>query len=131
LVAEVVGDLIALQLNRLAISSLQILPIHTFLRTGILRGHHLFAQVNSLAVAVMDADLALTAKTELRFHQPVYLGQTVIARVDVLSERGAMTKCQVRAVVDEHIVLDGVIWVQREVRQVAVEIDEKLQLEAK
>lgn len=112
--AEVIGEITSLELNRFAVSSFHVLPNHTFQRTGILRGHYLFAQANSLAVAVMDADIALTAKTELRFQRPVYLGEVVVARVDVIGQRGALTKCQVRADANQHLVLEGTIWVQRD-----------------
>ena len=46
----------------------------SFKRTGIVRGHHLFAQGNSLAVALIDADVALTGSAQLRFHEPVRVG---------------------------------------------------------
>ncbi|MGZ4134352.1 MAG: DeoR family transcriptional regulator, partial [Tumebacillaceae bacterium] len=45
---EVIGELIELDLNRIGISILDIGPEHVFSRTKIARGHHLFAQANSL-----------------------------------------------------------------------------------
>ncbi|WDL97394.1 transcription factor FapR [Alicyclobacillus sp. ALC3] len=108
---EVVGDVLELQLNRTASSSLVITPLHVFSRSGIVRGHVLFAQVNSLATAVVDADVALTAKTELRYYSPVRLGETVVARADVVARRFGASKCQVTSRVGTETVLDGVIWV--------------------
>lgn len=112
--AEVVGRIVALQLNRSAVSELIVQPAHVFARTGIVRGHILFGQVNSLAVAVMDADIALTAKAELRFYRPVRLGETLVARVDVIGEQGDVVKCRAISRVGRTTVLDGVIWVQRD-----------------
>ena len=44
---------------------------HVFKRNKIARGHHLFAQANSLAVAVINDELALTAKAQIRFTRSV------------------------------------------------------------
>lgn len=108
---EVIGDILRLELNRMAVSELMVTPEHVFSRTGILRGHYLFAQVNSLAIAVMDADIALTARTDLRFHRPVKLGETLRARVDVVSEHFGVTKCRTSVQSAGETVLDGVILV--------------------
>lgn len=109
---EVVGDLIELQLNRFAVSEITVGPVHVFTRTGIMRGHFLFAQVNSLAIAMMDSEIAVTAKTELRFYRPVQLGEVLRARVDVIGQRGAVIKCKAITCVHDEKVLEGVIWVQ-------------------
>src|SRR5690625_2723470 len=58
---EVIGEIIDLELYKRAISILIIRPEHVFARNKIARGHHLFAQANSLAVAVINDELALTA----------------------------------------------------------------------
>ncbi|MCL6453007.1 MAG: transcription factor FapR [Alicyclobacillus sp.] len=108
---EVLGEITELQLNRYATSRLEITPAHVFSRNGIVRGHVLFGQVNSLAVAVMDADVVLTAKTELRFHRSVRLGETLIGRADVLMRRAGVTKVRVQTVSQGEVVVDGTIWV--------------------
>ena len=64
---EVIGEIIDLQLDERAISILDIGPEHVFSRTKIARGHHLFAQANSLAVAIINDELALTASADIRF----------------------------------------------------------------
>lgn len=108
---EVIGEIVELQLNRSASSILQISPMHVFSRTGIVRGHHLFAQVNSLATAVMDADVVLTVKSDLRFYRTVRLGDTLFARADVVGERFGVARLQVASSVAGETVLDGSIWV--------------------
>lgn len=108
---EVIGELVDLQLNRMAVSQLLVQPEHVFSRTGIVRGHFLFAQVNSLATAVMDADVALTARANLRFHRPVKLGEFLRARIDVVSEHFGVAKCRTCVQSGDEIVLDGVILV--------------------
>jgi len=108
---EVVGDLVELKLNRYAVSVLRVRPSHVFARTGIVRGHFLFAQVNSLATAVMDADVAVTAKSQLRFYRPVKLGETLHARIDLIANRSGVAKCRVLTESHGEVVLNGFIWV--------------------
>src|SRR5690625_212734 len=45
---DVIGEIIDLELDQRAISMLIIKPEHVFSRNKITRGHHLFAQANSL-----------------------------------------------------------------------------------
>lgn len=108
---EVLGDITELQLNRYAVSRLEVQRAHVFARNNIVRGHVLFGQLNSLAVAVTDADVVLTAKTELRFHRSVALGDIVIGRVDVVARRFGVTKCSAVSVCNDEVVVNGTIWV--------------------
>ena len=83
---EVLGDIIDIVLDERAISIFDVTIDHVFQRNGIARGHHLFAQANSLAVAVMDDDLALTVKSSIDFLKPVKAGDRVVARAEVNKE---------------------------------------------
>ena len=56
---------------------------HVFSRNQIARGHHLFAQANSLCVAVIDAPIVVTKRANVQYIQPVFLGQRVIAKAQV------------------------------------------------
>ncbi|WP_102027341.1 transcription factor FapR [Salirhabdus sp. Marseille-P4669] len=80
---EVIGEIVDLELDKRAISILDIKEEHVFSRNKIARGHHLFAQANSLAVAVINDELALTAKSELRFKRQVRVGERVVAKANV------------------------------------------------
>lgn len=80
---EVIGEIIDITLDERAISIFDVTKDHVFQRNQIARGHHLFAQANSLAVAVMDDALALTAKSTIEFLKPVKAGDRVIARAEV------------------------------------------------
>src|SRR5699024_9022548 len=80
---EVIGEIIDLELDKRAISILDIRSEHVFSRTKIARGHHLFAQANSLAVAVINDELALTATSELKFTRQVKESERVIAKATV------------------------------------------------
>lgn len=80
---EVIGEIIDLELDTRAISILEITPDLVFSRNKIARGHHLFAQANSLAVAVINDELALTAKSEVKFTRQVIEGERVVAKAVV------------------------------------------------
>ena len=58
--------------------------------------HYIFAQANSLAVAVVDAETALTASARLRFVRSVRVGERIVAEANVVSQKG--NKHLVRAV---------------------------------
>lgn len=82
-IEEVIGEVVDLELDERAISILDVKPEHVFSRNHIARGHHLFAQANSLAVAVIDDELALTARSTIDFTRQVKLGERVVAKANV------------------------------------------------
>ena len=104
---EVIGEIIDIELDSKAISILDITPQHVFQKSGIARGHHLFAQANSLAVAVLDDELALTAKSVLHFVKPVKAGDRVIARAVVTGKRDNRSLVEVSSTVGDEIVFSG------------------------
>ncbi len=106
---EVIGDIVDLQLDRSGISLFEIREEHVFSRTHIARGHHIFAQANSLAVAVINDAIALTASADLRFVRPVNLGEKCIAKayVQPSSGRKGKAKVEVLTYVGEEMVFQG------------------------
>lgn len=115
---EVIGEVIDLELDNRAISILVIRAEHVFSRNKIARGHHLFAQANSLAVAVINDELALTAKTELTFTRQVKEGERVIAKafVDGVNAKG-YTVVRVSSYVDQEVVFKGLFYMYRSNQQ--------------
>lgn len=106
---EVIGDIIDIELDQRAISLFDVTADHVFQRNGIARGHHLFAQANSLAVAVMNDDLALTVKSNIHFVKPVKAGDRVIARAEVKEEQstGKRTIVEIVSTVNDETVFTG------------------------
>lgn len=106
---EVIGDIIDIRLDESAISIFDVTEDHVFQRNEIARGHHLFAQANSLAVAVMDDELALTAKSTIEFLKPVKAGDRVVARAEVQQEtvKPKRTLVEVKSTVDDIPVFIG------------------------
>ncbi|ASN05778.1 transcription factor FapR [Virgibacillus necropolis] len=111
---EVIGEVIDLDLDNRAISILNINAEHVFSRNKIARGHHLFAQANSLAVAVINDEFALTAKTELAFTRQVKEGERVVAKafVEGENEKG-LTLVRVTSYVDQEVVFKGLFYMFR------------------
>jgi acyl-coenzyme A thioesterase PaaI-like protein len=85
---EVVGELIDLDLGQTAISMLTVTPDMVFTKTKIARGHYLFAQANSLALAMIDAPTAVTGVANIKYKTPVYMGAKLIAKAEVVKVRG-------------------------------------------
>lgn len=104
---EVIGEIVDLKLDESAISILDIQKEHVFSRTGIARGHHLFAQANSLAVAVINDELALTSKSRLHFTRQVRVGERVIAKAEVVLGESDRTVVDVNSFVGQERVFRG------------------------
>jgi len=106
---EVIGDVIDLQLDKSGISILEIGEDHVFSRTGIARGHHIFAQANSLAVALINDEVALTASADIRYLRPVRLGERCVAKGYVKSAPGdkGKAKVEVFTYVGDDLVFQG------------------------
>ncbi|KAA8784587.1 transcription factor FapR [Paenibacillus amylolyticus] len=106
---EIIGDIVDLQLDKSGISLFEIKEEHVFSRTGIARGHYVFAQANSLAVAVINDEIALTASADIRFVRSVRLGEKCIAKAYVKSIPGQKGKAKVEVFtyVGEEMVFQG------------------------
>nr|WP_233147037.1 transcription factor FapR [Paenibacillus selenitireducens] len=120
---EVIGDIVDLQLDRSGISIFEIKPEHVFSRTMIARGHHIFAQANSLAVAVINEEIALTASADIRFIRSVHLGEKCIAKAYVRSISGQKGKAKVEvfSYVGEEMVFQGNFIIYRTTHEANIE----------
>ncbi|MBD0380396.1 transcription factor FapR [Paenibacillus sedimenti] len=104
---EVIGEVIDLQLDQSGISIFEIKEEHVFSRTKIARGHHIFSQANSLAVAVIDDPIALTASADIRFIRSVKLGEKCIAKAYVRSLSKGKARVEVFSYVGDEVVFRG------------------------
>ncbi len=104
---ELVGELIDIRLNQGGISLLDIDESMILTRSRIARGHYLFAQANSLAVAVIDAPVVLTGSARVRYKRPVRLGERVVAKAAVKVQRGNVYLISVYSYVEQEIVFKG------------------------
>ncbi len=85
---DIVGELLDLELNKIGISTLKISNDMVLEKTGVTRGHYLFAMANTLALAVVDAEAALTEVGNVKYKIPVSAGVTLVAKAVVTHRRG-------------------------------------------
>jgi len=85
---DVVGELIDLELGKSGISLMNITEEMVFEKSRIARGHYIFAQANSLALAVVDAPAAVTGVANIKYKIPVHFGDKLIAKAEVVKKRG-------------------------------------------
>ena len=83
-----VGEILDLELGKTGISTLVVTPQMVFEKTHLARGHHIFAQANSLALAVMDAPAAVTGVANIKFKAPVREGERLVAKAEIVRTRG-------------------------------------------
>ncbi|HZG61128.1 MAG TPA: transcription factor FapR [Anoxybacillus sp.] len=107
-IEEVIGEIIDIQLDDSAISIFDVKKEHVFKRNKIARGHHLFAQANSLAVAVINDELALTTKAMIRFTRQVKENERVVAKAKVKgTNENGRTIVEVNSYVGQELVFSG------------------------
>jgi acyl-coenzyme A thioesterase PaaI-like protein len=85
---EIIGELIDIELGKSGIAILKTVKSMAFNRTGIIRSHYIFSLADSLAISIIDAEVALTGIARLRYKIPVYAGQTLVAKARVAQKKG-------------------------------------------
>lgn len=86
--AEVVGNLLSLELGVRGTSALKVTDDLLFADSDIARGTALFSQANSLALAIIDAPVAVTGVANVKYKVPIHKGDTVIAHAEIVKMRG-------------------------------------------
>ncbi|TGE32760.1 transcription factor FapR [Desulfosporosinus sp. Sb-LF] len=104
---ELIGELVELVVGESACSKLMIDESMVLAKARVARGHYLFAQANSLSIALVDAPMALTGSVELKFVRPVHLGEIVVAQGSVLKRKQNKYWVQVSLNVDSEEVFLG------------------------
>ena len=90
---EVIGEIVDLELGVSGISILETTEDMVFERTQIVRGHYIFAQAESLAIAVIDAKVALTGVANIKYKTPIFAGDKLVAKAKVMRTRGNKYFC--------------------------------------
>lgn len=85
---EIVGELIDLELGKSGMSILETDSSFAFEKTDVVKGHHIFAQAESLAIAVIDASVALIGVANIKYKNPVFAGDKLVAKAEVTRTRG-------------------------------------------
>jgi len=85
---EVIGELIDLELGKSGISLMKITEDMVFEKTQVARGHYVFSQANSLALAIIDAPMVVTGLANIKYKMPVHVGEKLVAKAEVIRKRG-------------------------------------------
>lgn len=85
---DIVGELIEIELGKRAISILETDKTMTFEKNNVIRGHFIYALAESLAIALIDADVALVGVANIKYKIPVYAGNKLVAKAEVKRQRG-------------------------------------------
>ena len=80
---EIVGELLELNLNKSGISILETNSTMAFEKTKIVRGHFIYSLAESLAISVIDAEVALVGVANIKYKTPVYAGNKLLAKAEV------------------------------------------------
>ncbi|MDP4125680.1 MAG: transcription factor FapR [Bacillota bacterium] len=104
---ELIGKLLELVVGETARSELRIEESMVLAKARVARGHYLFAQANSLAIALVDAPMALTGSVEMKFIRPVQLGEVAVAEGIVMKRTRNKYWVDVSIKVDSEEVFQG------------------------
>lgn len=85
---EIIGELIDLELGKSGISLLHITDDMVFEKNKVARGHYIYSQASSLALALIDAPMALTGVANIKYKMPVHVGDKLVAKAEIVKQRG-------------------------------------------
>ncbi len=85
---EISGELLDLELGKSGISLLEITEDMVFEKSKIAKGGYMFSQANSLALALIDAPMAVTGVANVKYKAPVHIGDKLIAKAELKRKRG-------------------------------------------
>ena len=80
---EIIGQIVELELNNIGVSTLETNDRMVFEKTGVVRGHFIYALAETLAIAVINEETALVGVANIKYSVPVYAGSRLIARCEL------------------------------------------------
>lgn len=104
---EIIGDLIQVEPDVKAQSLIEITEDYVFAKTQIAREHILFAQSNSLCVALIHNPTVLTQESQVAFVEKVKLNDTVRAEAQVINKTSKHYLIEVNSFVKDKLVFKG------------------------
>ena len=104
---EIIGDLIQVNPDVSAQSLIEITSDSVFSKSQIARGHVLFAQANSLCVALIHNPTVLTQESDVKFLDKVKLNDTVKAVANVINQTNKHYLIEVNSYVKDKLVFIG------------------------
>lgn len=84
---EFVGELVDIQPGKSAISILDTNKDMVFENSQVVKGQHIYAQAESIALAIIDTHTALTGVANIKYKRPVFAGEKLVAKAEVIRRR--------------------------------------------
>lgn len=84
---EIVGEIVEIKLGESGISILDTTEQMVFSQSKIVRGHYIYSFAESLAISVIDAEVALVGVANIKYKTPVYAGSKLVAKAMVKQTR--------------------------------------------
>jgi hypothetical protein len=85
---EFVGELIDITPGKNAISILDTDKSMVFEKSKVVKGQHIYAMAETIALAIVDAKAALTGVANIKYKRPVQAGQKMVAKAEIIRTRG-------------------------------------------
>lgn len=104
---EIIGELVEIELNKAGSSVLETTKDMVLEKAEVVRGHHIFAQANSLAVAIIDTAVAVTGSANIRYNKPVGIGERLLAAAEVKNKEDNKFTIEVTTKADDQLVFAG------------------------
>lgn len=104
---EVIGEVIDLELDSVRNLHFRYPSGACFFKKPYCPWTPLFAQANSLCVAVIDDELALTVNASIQFKRSVRLNERVVAKAKVIHTDKKRTTVEVNSHVEKELVFSG------------------------
>lgn len=87
-VEEVVGELIELEPDEWALSVLTTSRDMAFRHTNLVGDYFIYAQAATLAIATIGKEMVVVGSARLRYRQPAFVGEKILARSKVGTHKG-------------------------------------------
>lgn len=104
---EMPGQLVDIELNKSATLIMEADRSMVFSVSNVVKGQFIYSMAEALAIAVIDADVALVGVANIKYIQPVFSGDTLIAKAEVKRVRGTSTIVWVKTYVKNTEVFRG------------------------
>jgi len=85
---EIIGELIDINFRKSGVSVLETNKSMAFDTTNVIKGQYIYSLAESLAIAVIDTEVALVGVANIKYTTPVYVGSKLTARAEVRRIRG-------------------------------------------
>jgi len=85
---DIPGELIEFELNKSGTLSFETNSKMVFTHSQVVRGQYVYSMAEALAIAVIDAEIALVGVANIKYKQPVIMNNRLLAKAEVKRIKG-------------------------------------------